>query len=135
MANVTVQVQGGTPFTVGWTQGMTVQQAMEAVFNQTASTGLFTYALAYAGSAKGYVVTMINGTVDTPLLSYGPFFFWLFSVNGNPGNGNVSGTTLNAGGAVSFVFQQYKGSQASGQSALRAKYGIRAKKAAKKSKK
>jgi hypothetical protein len=87
---------------------MTVQQALEGVFNQQTSSNPFSYVLAYAGSALGYVVTVINGTMDTPLISVsGPFFFWVLSVNGtvSPTVG-VNLTSLNAGDAVSFAFQQ-----------------------------
>ena len=122
MANVTVQIQGATPVSVGWTQGMTVLQALEGVFNQAG--GKFAYAVSYAGSAAGYLVTMINGTVDTPLISSGPFFFWVFSVNNTPSStGNVSGTTLNSGDAVSFAFQQFGGSGGA-KSALSGKYNL-----------
>jgi hypothetical protein len=130
MSAVTVQIQGGTPVSVNWTQGMTVQQALEGVFNQQTSLGQFTYALSYAGIllGGGYVVIMINATFDTSVTPVGPYFYWVFSVNGTlSSTGNVSNTTLNSGDAVSFVFQQFKPSSQSNVSALSVKHDLHTK--------
>lgn len=131
MANgsVTVQIQEGSPASVTWVQGMTVQQALEGVFNQQTAVGQFSYALAYSGTllGGGYVVTMINSTVDTGG-SIGPFFYWVFSVNGTPSaTGGVNTTTLNSGDAVVFTFQEFKPSTKSKKSALTVKHDMRAK--------
>jgi hypothetical protein len=136
MSAVTVQVQGGPTVSVNWTQGITVQQALEGVFNQQTSLGQFTYALSYAGIllGGGYVVIMINATFDTSVTPVGPYFYWVFSVNGTlSSTGNVTNTTLNSGDAVSFVFQQFKPSTRNEMSALSAKHDFHTE-AAKKSK-
>ena len=103
MSNGTVSVEivgGGGPVTVGWTDGMNVQQALEAAHD--VSPGL-TFGLEYFGS-HGYLVQMINGTYETFLPSGGPSYYWELFVNGTSARQGIDCTILNDGDAVVFEY-------------------------------
>ena len=103
MSNGTVSVEivgGGGPVTVGWTDGMNVQQALEAAHD--VSPGL-TFGLEYFGS-HGYLVLMINGTYETFVPSDGPTYYWDLFVNGTHAQQGIDETILNDGDAVVFEY-------------------------------
>jgi Domain of unknown function (DUF4430) len=103
MSNGTVSVEivgDGGPVTVGWTDGMNVQQALEAAHDM--NPGL-TFGLQYFGS-YGYLVLMINGTYETFVPSDGPTYYWELFVNGTPAQQGIDGTILNDGDAVVFEY-------------------------------
>jgi hypothetical protein len=106
MSNGTVSIEivfGDGPVTVGWTEGMNVQQALEAAHD--VNPGL-TFGLEYFGS-YGYLVQMINGTYDTFLPSGGPTYYWDLFVNGAHAQQGIDETILNDGDAVVFEYVRF----------------------------
>jgi hypothetical protein len=86
---------------------MTAQDALEAAYDQINSAATLTYALQFYGSQLGYLVSMINETYDSFISSAAPFFYWEFFVNDQPATKGIDNTTLSAGDAVKFSFEQY----------------------------
>ena len=126
MANVTVVVSGGPTITVPWTEGMSAQKALEGAYVVLRSSAQFTYALQYYGTALGYLVVMINETYDSFISSAAPFFYWEFLLNGTPSPTGIDQAILEAGGVVTFEFQQYIPAKHA-KSTLKAKYDLQAK--------
>ena len=108
VSSVTLEIDGGSTISVPWTQGLTARQALEAAWQEVADGDSFTYGLQYYGSSLGYLVFMINETYDTFLSVSEPFFYWEFSINGNPAPSGVDETVLNAGDVVGFALQAYE---------------------------
>jgi hypothetical protein len=106
-STVTVQITGGPTITVPWTSGMNAQQALEGAWNAQVQGTQFTYGLQYYGSTFGYLVMMINETYDSFASTSAPYFYWLFSVNGQSANQGIDSTVLNAGDTVGFALTQY----------------------------
>lgn len=110
-AGVTVSVAGGPSATVPWNDGMTVQDALEAVYHALNTTEQFTFALQFFGPKLGYLVIMINETYDSFISKGGglarPFFYWQFLVNDQPATGGVSTIRLAARDHVRFEFEMY----------------------------
>jgi hypothetical protein len=106
MANgsVSVEIVGDGTTEVAWTDGMNVQQALEAAYE--AAPGL-TFSLQYFGSNYGYLVQMINGTYETFLPTGGPTYYWELFVNGAPAPQGIDGTILNDGDSVTFEYVRY----------------------------
>jgi hypothetical protein len=100
---VSVEIVGDGTTTVGWTDGMNVQQALEAAHDASPE---LTFSLQYFG-AYGYLVQMINGTYETFVAADGPTYYWELFVNGTPAQSGIDGTILNAGDAVSFEYVRY----------------------------
>lgn len=103
---ITIQITNGTSYEVAYFEGMNVQQALEAAYNQAAPQ-TFTYALVYFGSTYGYLVSMINETYETYNSKEQPFYFWEFLVNGNIAASGIDNTILNDGDTVNFEFTVY----------------------------
>jgi hypothetical protein len=106
-STVSLEVVGGPSVQVPWTADMTAQNALEAAFDQINSSATFTYALQFYGAQLGYLVLMINETYDSFISSAAPFFYWEFLVNDQPATKGIDSTTLSAGDAVKFSFEQY----------------------------
>jgi Domain of unknown function (DUF4430) len=101
---ISVEIVGGATTTVSWTDGMSVQQALEAAKNGMPK---LTFSLQYFGSELGYLVEMINGTYESFASAEGPSFYWELFVNGEPAQYGIDGTILNAGDALRFEYVQY----------------------------
>jgi hypothetical protein len=101
--SVSVEIDGDGITTVAWSDGMNVQDALEAAHDATPQ---LTFGLEYFGSTYGYMVVMINGTYDSFPAAEGPAFFWDLYVNGVWSQHGIDGTILNDGDVVSFTFVQ-----------------------------
>jgi hypothetical protein len=101
---VSVAIVGDGTITVGWTDGMNVQQALEAAHDVNPD---LTFSLQYFGS-YGYLVQMINGTYESFVAANGPAYYWELFVNGTPAQAGIDGTILNAGDAVSFEYVRFE---------------------------
>ncbi|MFC0515124.1 DUF4430 domain-containing protein [Mucilaginibacter angelicae] len=104
---VTITITGGPSVQVPWQQGMNGQTAIEAAYNALSPQKSFTYVLQYYGSQLGYLVEMINGTYDSFLSTYAPYFFWDFIVNGTASNTGIDNTTINDGDIITFTYTTY----------------------------
>lgn len=118
---VSVAVVGGPSVSVPWMPGMNAQTALQLASIQLGQT--LTFALQYFGPQLGYLVVMINDTFESMISAAAPFFYWEFIVNGTPASAGIDGTTLSAGDAVSFEFQQYPPLHS--HSTLHAKHALR----------
>ena len=90
--------------TVAWTQGMNVQQALEAAYDQVqqAQPGGFRYGLEYYGGFQqpplGYMLVMVDGVSDEP--DQGTF--WELLVNDVAAQSGIDSTILNDGDHVTL---------------------------------
>ena len=103
----TVQIQNGPSYQVIWHTGMTGQQALQAAYNASTSTGDFTFSLQYYGDQLGYLVDMINETYDTFRSKYEPYFFWEFLINGTPSSKGIDTALLKDKDTLTFQFTTY----------------------------
>lgn len=121
---ITIEVVAGPTVTIPWFQGMDAQQALEGAWAEIGRTAEFTYALQYYGAPLGYLVSMVNETYDTFESASDPFFYWQFSVNGNPSETGIDNTTLAANDVISFSYELYDASTHAGSS-LAVKHNLR----------
>ena len=111
MASVKLSVSGGPSARVAWQQGLTALHALQLAHEaiEPIDGEQFTFALQYYGSNLGYLVTMINETYDSFISRGGesatPFFYWNFSVNGQPATAGVDRTVLSDGDDINFSLQ------------------------------
>ncbi|OKS84770.1 DUF4430 domain-containing protein [Mucilaginibacter polytrichastri] len=104
---VTITITGGPSVQVPWQAGMNGQIAIEAAYNALSPQKSFTYVLQYYGSQYGYLVEMINGTYDSFVSTYSPYFFWDFIVNGAASNMGIDGTNINDNDVITFTYTLY----------------------------
>lgn len=86
---------------------MNGQTAIEAAYNALSAQKSFTFLLQYYGSQLGYLVDMINGTYDSFLSTYAPYFFWDFIVNNVSSNTGIDSTPINDGDIITFTYTTY----------------------------
>ena len=104
---VTINITGGPTFQFPFQAGMNGQTALETAYNSPANNKSLTFLLQYYGSQLGYLVDMINGTYDSFISTYTPYFFWEFIVNGEPQNKGIDNTPINDGDVITFTYTTY----------------------------
>ncbi|PWK78737.1 uncharacterized protein DUF4430 [Mucilaginibacter oryzae] len=104
---VTVTITGGPSVQVPWQANMNGQAAIEAAYNALSAQKSFTFLLQYYGSQLGYLVDMINGTYDSFVSTYEPYFFWDFIVNGISSDTGIDNTWINDGDVITFTYTTY----------------------------
>jgi len=104
---VDLEVVGGPRVSVGWTDGMSAQDALEDAYRVINDTQKFTYALQYFGSSLGYFVLMVNETYDSFVSLSNPFFYWEILVNGTPAQTGIDNIQLQPGDHLLFSFERY----------------------------
>jgi hypothetical protein len=100
--SISLEPNGVTISNIPWTQGMNVQTAMERAY---AIPPGITFAIEYFGSTFGYLVLTIDGTTNTSP------DYWFLYVNDVLTDTGIDSTTLNAGDAVSFKYEEYNASK------------------------
>jgi hypothetical protein len=123
MPCVTIAIEGGPTISVPWTDGLTAHAALEGAWEQVHDADTFTYGIQYYGSGLGYLVFMINETYDTFLSVSEPFYYWEFSVNGEPASAGIDQTVLDADDTVGFALAAYD-SEAHAGTLLEAKHAL-----------
>lgn len=118
---VTIEITGGPFVQVTWVEKMNGQIAIEAGYNALAGQNSFTFMLQYYGSNLGYLVDMINGTYDSFLSTYAPYFFWDFIVNNVSSNTGIDNTPINDGDVITFTYTTYN-AEAHAATTLSAKF-------------
>lgn len=102
---ISLAVQGGATINnIPWTNGMNVQQVMEAAYNTFVNPPMLprlSYWVEYFGASLGYFVSMLDGTTQMGNK------YWMLYVNDVLATGGIDATIVNDGDAVSFKYQAY----------------------------
>ena len=104
---VTITITGGPSVQIPWQAGMNGQSAIEGAYNALLAQKSFTFLLQYYGSQLGYLVDMINGTYDSFVSTYAPYFFWDFIVNNISSQTGIDSTLINDGDVITFTYTTY----------------------------
>lgn len=107
---ITITIGDDDPISVEWGANLTVQGALEKVYNQIRDSSKFSFAIEYYGTFQlppdgplGYFVIMLNGTFDTP----GQGKYWEITYQGQPATKGIDYLTLNPGDNVTFLNEAY----------------------------
>jgi hypothetical protein len=123
---ITLTILNGPTFSVPYTKGMNVEQAMQGAFNNQ-TNAIFTYNTQYYGTILGNLVTMINETYESfpALNSYNPFYYWELLINNVPAISGINNTILNDNDIVTFELTFYSTNSIPTHSTLHAKHSYK----------
>ncbi|MEO5564587.1 MAG: hypothetical protein ABIR18_14165 [Chitinophagaceae bacterium] len=95
-------------YTIPWTAGMTIQQAMEACFNQYSvphAQHPFTFWIQYYGTYNtqfiGYMPIQVNGVQRSDQ------YIWFVYLNGVQTNNSLDAVPLNPADVIDFRYEAY----------------------------